>query len=413
MEREVIINRLLRKYEKSAHFSKQNASNKRVMLKIPKRELPEYEYEKAIVRDSFNSAAIELEKEGVVKIHWGIDKSVMSMIVLVLDLDKINLSYEIVGSVHPIVNCAMLKDTLSDILPNPRIPWVMAWRDSIISKIEGKPAIPSSLNQDIVFALEFVKMLAHIDSLNGQPISIRAFSTLCFQNSKRFENGFQSGFLREARRFVTEISDVYEQEGLGDREALTLMGLYSHPEMYLISGRCKIHTKKGTVDFAAFYPHGFTISETLLNDIESFGLESISKVTFIENLTNYHEYIRAEIIPEELVVYHGGFLSPRKRALLSKITNCTLPDTEVFFWADIDMGGFQMFSRLQEMIPNVRPMRMSADDVINKAKSGLIRDEAYLERLKLALAKNVFPAFTDTIAKIIEFGVTIEQEAFL
>ena len=413
MEREVIINRLLRKYEKSAHFSKPNSSNKRVMLRIPKRELPEYEYEKAIVRDSFNSAAIKLEKEGLVKIHWGIDKSVMNMIVLVLDLDKINRSYEMVGSVHPIVSSAMLKDMLSDILPNPRIPWVTTWRDSIISKIGEKPEVPSNLNRDIAFAQEFVKMLAHFDSLNGKSISIRAFSIGCFQNSKRFENDFQSVFLREVRRIVPEVADVYEQEGLGDREALTLMGLYSHPEMYLISGRCKIHTKKGAVDFAAFFPHGFTISETLLSDIDSFGLENIRKVTFIENLTNYHEYIRTEIIPEELVVYHGGFLSPRKRALISKIAESTLPGTEVFFWADIDMGGFQMFNRLQEIIPNVRPMRMSADDVVNKMKSGLVRDEAYLKRLELALTKNVFPAFTDTITKIVEYGVTIEQEVFL
>ena len=50
-EAQVILNRLLDKFENSKHLSEPNTSRRRVMLRIDKRELPEYQYEDAVVRD--------------------------------------------------------------------------------------------------------------------------------------------------------------------------------------------------------------------------------------------------------------------------------------------------------------------------------------------------------------------------
>lgn len=49
-EAQVILNRLLDKFENSKHLSEPNTSRRRVMLRIDKRELPEYQYEDAVVR---------------------------------------------------------------------------------------------------------------------------------------------------------------------------------------------------------------------------------------------------------------------------------------------------------------------------------------------------------------------------
>ena len=46
-EAQVILNRLLDKFENSKHLSEPNTSRRRVMLRIDKRELPEYQYEDA------------------------------------------------------------------------------------------------------------------------------------------------------------------------------------------------------------------------------------------------------------------------------------------------------------------------------------------------------------------------------
>ena len=68
-EAQVILNRLLDKFENSKHLSEPNTSRRRVMLRIDKRELPEYQYEDAAVRDAYNIAARELEQQALVRLE--------------------------------------------------------------------------------------------------------------------------------------------------------------------------------------------------------------------------------------------------------------------------------------------------------------------------------------------------------
>lgn len=70
-EAQVILNRLLDKFENSKHLSEPNTSRRRVMLRIDKRELPEYQYEDAVVRDAYNIAARELEQQALVPSGMG------------------------------------------------------------------------------------------------------------------------------------------------------------------------------------------------------------------------------------------------------------------------------------------------------------------------------------------------------
>ena len=86
---------------------------------------------------------------------------------------------------------------------------------------------------------------------------------------------------------------------------------------------------------------------------------------------------------------------------------------DVFFWADIDLGGFQMFAQLQQLIPSLKPLRMSGIEVDKYHTNGLVRSESYLDGLKSALVHQEYPLFTDAIQEILKYGVTIEQEAFL
>lgn len=98
-EAQVILNRLLDKFENSKHFSEPNVSRRRVMLRIDKRELPEYQYEDAVVRDAYNAAARELEQQALVRLEWARKQSVLSCIVL--DLERVAQCYECADRVHP------------------------------------------------------------------------------------------------------------------------------------------------------------------------------------------------------------------------------------------------------------------------------------------------------------------------
>ena len=55
MNQELLLSRLLDKYEKSKHLMQPGTSSRRVMLRVEKKELPEYQYENAQVRDEWNA----------------------------------------------------------------------------------------------------------------------------------------------------------------------------------------------------------------------------------------------------------------------------------------------------------------------------------------------------------------------
>ena len=85
----------------------------------------------------------------------------------------------------------------------------------------------------------------------------------------------------------------------------------------------------------------------------------------------------------------------------------------VSFWADIDLGGFQMFDRLQMIFPYLSPMRMSGEEVAFHHRNGLKRSEQYLNQVQAAVDCGKYPHFRTAMKRILEYGVTIEQESFL
>lgn len=176
----------------------------------------------------------------------------------------------------------------------------------------------------------------------------------------------------------------------------------------------QLNTKAECLEYEArAYPYGIALPSTAVDSISAIDLSHIQKIVFIENKTNYDEYLISELKPDTLAVYHGGFLSPQKKKLISKIAAAISESITVFFWADIDLGGFQMFAHLQQLITNLQPMRMSGEDVALHWQNGLNRSEEYLDRLRKAWSEKIYPLFDSAIQEILKRGVTIEQETFL
>lgn len=98
-EARVILNRLLDKYENSKHLFQPGISARRVMLRIDRKELPEYDYQDPSVRDAYNAAAVELERQSLVRLEWSRENLVLSIITL--NLEPIMECYGQAGRVHP------------------------------------------------------------------------------------------------------------------------------------------------------------------------------------------------------------------------------------------------------------------------------------------------------------------------
>lgn len=411
MDQNVILSRLLDKYENSRHLSQPGVSTRRVMLRIEKKEFPEYRYEDASVRDACNRLAIELEQKGLVTLEWVKNRPVIS--VIALRLDHVMECYQQTGRTHPQVLAGMVSKQISGSLAEVSTPWIAAWRDSVCKEAADLMKVPSYCKNGSTTLQDLLVAFGEYDRLNGSSITMRAFSNRCYHHTKYFEQEVRDTFLNIAKKYDLNLAAACEQSEMGIRDQLAFLGIYARPELYELSGNFIIQTKAGSLDFSAAAPFGMALPSTLVDSIIAIDITNIHKVIFIENKTNYDEYLISQWRPEEMVIYHGGFLSPQKRKLFAAISAWIPNDAERFFWADIDLGGFQMFTQLQHLIPRLSPLRMSGDQVEQYRQSGLVRNSSYLFRLEEALKKQEYPLFSDAIERILEYGVTIEQEVFL
>ena len=140
-EAQVILNRLLDKFENSKHLSEPNVSRRRVMLRIDKRELPEYQYEDAVVRDAYNAAARELEQQALVRLEWARKQSVLSCIVL--DLERVAQCYECADRVHPQKRAEEVERLITQKLEGNPVSWIAAWRDAVCTQARNSMRVPT------------------------------------------------------------------------------------------------------------------------------------------------------------------------------------------------------------------------------------------------------------------------------
>lgn len=274
-------------------------------------------------------------------------------------------------------------------------------------------SVPSYCKDDLSALEDLLKAMAGYDAMQGESTTVRAFSSKCYHDTKYFERNVRDLFLHIAQKHDVGLSQLSTQESLGTREQLAYLGIYARPELYELAGDIVIHTETGSIHFCAATPYGLALPSTAVNHITAIDLTQIQRIVFIENKTNYDEYLLSELTQGTLAVYHGGFLSPQKKKLFQKLGEAVQTNCDVLFWADIDLGGFQMFAQLQQLFPSLKPLRMSGSDVDQYHATGLTRSAPYLDHLKSALAHQEYPLFTEAIQEILKYGVTIEQEAFL
>lgn len=411
MKQSLLLSHLLDKYENSKHLMHPGTSSRRVMLRIEKHEFPEYAYEDAQIRDTWNDVVNDLETRGLISAQWVYGRPVLSNVIL--NLEHLSECYRLTGRTHPKELAQTVMERMTTRLSGVTTDWILAWRDDICHQAKETFRVPSYCKKDLAPLDQLLTAFVVYDSLAGESITMRAFSGKCYQNTKTFEREVRDTFVRIASTYCAGLIEACEQSEMSEREQLAYLGIYARPELYELAGNCIIHTEQGDISVAAAAPYGLALPSPGVDAIQSFDMGAIQKLIFIENKTNYDEFVLSELRPRELVVYHGGFLSPQKRKFFKKMAAALQNQIETVFWADIDLGGFQMFERLKAIFPTLTPMRMSAEDVTAHHGTGLVRSEHYLKTVRAALACDQYPLFHMAMKKILEYGVTIEQEVFL
>lgn len=145
-----------------------------------------------------------------------------------------------------------------------------------------------------------------------------------------------------------------------------------------------------------------------------------NKIIFIENKANYIDYIQNKMQNNEFVIYHGGMYSPIKGKFFKKIYNSckkcesiNLQKFEFYHWSDIDLGGFNIFIRLKELIPELKPYLMDKQAFYNKQKYWQKMPTKYESKLKELLNDEKYTYFFELINEMLYTHCKLEQEAFI
>lgn len=400
---ENVIVALLKKYEKSGHFS--GSSNRRVFLgkgvNLPDTDSFDY--------PDFVAEMRELERMGFISIEWSRKERMIDRISLNISNIDEAYKYAKIPNKRTVINnvCSLISKSIERI-PNG---WIRQYLDEELDEISSKSKLSGLWSEDYVLISDVLKALELIYALNGKEISARAASVSLYSNSKRFERCVKKHIvpiiLKNHPLFAE--NDISETD---DRDALAQVGIILMPEVFEFCGNLKICYKNGIVDYSPIRS-GSCISGNCLEEIVSVDLSKVDQILFIENKTNYSEFCLKNRDPRLLVIFHGGLYSPARGTFFKFISNA-VGTQKIFFWADIDLGGFNMFVRLKNNIFSaLEPMNMDAEDFEKYKSMGLERSSDYLKKLSKLKDNREYSMFFEVIDAIIETGVTVEQESFL
>jgi hypothetical protein len=279
------------------------------------------------------------------------------------------------------------------------------WRDCTIRRIlaklrAGKSPAPFSLN-DSSWNLDLLTVLSALPSLETET-PYRVFSVRTFNDSKRFDD-LKSAIVRLARYADTEWKMLTAEDILRE------LNLVANPTYIHLAGNWQLTTQSGEIlPLGSFNPSiGFPAAQ--IETIQSVTIHADS-VLCIENLTSFHEFLRAQETSKtkRAAICLMGNPSPFIRRLLRIVPE----STPIFLWSDIDYGGFNILSQLRRYIRHeIRPYLMDISTFEKYAHLSHPLTQIDIRNLKHLSTRPELTDIRSTIEYLIHCGLKLEQEA--
>ena len=398
----VLLNALLDKYEKRAKKVPDHEL-RAIKTSLAELELPAY-YSQTdpSPRLTANEQLQQLEHAGVLRLSWLSGETGHLLQAAVLQTEH-------ALRLFALLRRAPLSDQrarLETILLADRFRFSADdWRARAIRRVldclraEKSPSPFSLTNAGL--NLDLITALTALSSLQGET-PCRVFSVQTFNNSKRFDD-LKPAILRLARLANPEWK-LLPADAL-----LRELNLVANPGYIHLSGNWELTDAHGQIiALEAFFPSvGFSASQAI--SIQRVAIRT-PFVLCIENLTSFHEFIRANLVrpAQPALLCLMGNPSPAIRRLLHLVPE-TVP---IHLWADMDYGGFNILSQLRRQIgQRVQPWLMDAAtfDLYAPLSRPLTGSDAHNIR-RLATR----PELTDVrpvMEHLLERGLKLEQEA--
>lgn len=414
--KEIILNQLLDKYEKSKSYLQD--TNRRILIKLE--EVKEYNIEDYNIKTIWHDTVRELKKEGLIDFSWVKFNENNILDKIWLNKDNVNKVYEKVGRINPKQSYTVVQEQLKNI--DFKQKWLNHFSSDILKYMQEKQKesnlLPMKKSNGIL------KALKEIDNMQEQreipQILKRVFSTRCFNDSKYFERNIEKYIIRIIKRYY--LSEEAIISNLNDDEILAQVGIIKYPEVIEFCGNmsCKISGKEVNYCNETL---GSYINSSAISKIEDIELLGVEKIVWIENKANYIDYITNKE-KDELVIYHGGFYSPIKGEFFKKVYSASKKEQKAcsiknhakiayYHWSDIDIGGFMIFTRLKGIAKELQPMRMNINTFLENKENWNFFDESYKKQLEKLRKDENYKIFFDVIDEMLKYNAKLEQEAII
>jgi len=424
-EESFLLERLLSKYEKSAHYRETAQSGRRVILKLGpnSKDLPGYDVENSDTRDKLHQAVFALQKAGLIDYKWEKfeEGNILSEVWLILD--QIDDAYCLTGRIPKKEQVIRSADQIREMFDvsessSSEKNWIADTLLQVEERIRSTYELPSYLSDDPKFAADFLICMKALAKPEMSAVSLRVFSLALFLDSKHLERNLLTRIKSFTRKYHPDFAGLPSEENVSEEDLLGALNLYRNPEIYEFCGPITIvFSNPGgseiTVDFMAF-EEGGTLHSSNVSNITSVNSEKVDSVLFIENRTNYEEYITNARSANELVIYHGGFHNQSKRDFFRKLITGIAPNIRICHWGDIDLGGMRIFLQIQKnIVTNLIPKQMDLTTLLSMRAYAVPFGFEYEKMLLAARKDETFKIFYDLIDGMLENKIRLEQEAFL
>lgn len=396
----LILDKLLDKYE-----DRVSTSNRRVRIVLNKNEVkvPNIESSEYI---EFRENMLRLKNKDFIDVDWERKDYIIKSVWL--NLDNVDMVYHYLERPTRNSKATVIINIIEKTLQKVTIKWIRNYLEAECDSILTKGKITGIWCKEKNIIDDFLSAFESIDKLKGNVVSMRVFSIQTYGDSKKFQREIKQLIIPVIKRYEPNLVDIEE---ISEREVLAQVGIIMMPEIFEFCGNVKIDFSGEEVDFSPIVK-GSCISSECVSDICNVEIFDTDRIIFIENKTNYSEYCLNSRSERELVVYHGGFYSPQRGEFFRKL--CAETDIPVYFWGDIDYGGFKMYMRLKNnIISSIHPLNMDLLLYNSYKSKGLQKSDDYIIKLSTLKADEDYYEFFDVIDAIVAEKTTVEQEAFL
>ena len=367
--KEILLKDLMAIYEKRDA----NSSNfkTKIKIKITKEKYPKY-FE---TPEEYDEAIKQLEKLEYVFVKKVPHDTVVDNISLNLDkIDEIKRLLGIEGiSEKRQLLLAELNRYDDDIIVN--------LKNEIIDRINKNKSIKQYLSNEYIDAIKAVHYLENLD----HNVYERNASNYIFNDSKKLA------------KVKMQIESIYNDENIFEKK-----GIMSITPYLYVKGEGIIYINSQKIDLK-------NLANSIgipIDKVDELSFENISKVTTIENLTTFYDYVS-----DGLIIYLGGFSTRSQIQVLKKIKEVC---KDFYHFGDIDYGGFTILNNLMEELNlDIKAVNMNLNTLINNLKyTQSFDNDKYIDRLKTLLSKPLLKEYFDVIQYMIDNKVWLEQESF-